>query len=91
MLFAMDRIVTLSERKQAEAQRRQQAVASLKAELSAYARARGGRFVYSAPLPATKCDTTAMWTSWWILRQTMMRRPGTSPNAPVGIVGLNPT
>lgn len=41
----MDRIVTLSERKQAEAQRRQQTVASLKAELSAYARAHGGRFI----------------------------------------------
>ncbi|HUN44402.1 MAG TPA: nucleotidyltransferase domain-containing protein [Acetobacteraceae bacterium] len=41
----MDRIVTLSERKQAEAQRRQQAVASLKGDLLTYARAHGGRFI----------------------------------------------
>ncbi|HTT97985.1 MAG TPA: nucleotidyltransferase domain-containing protein [Rhizomicrobium sp.] len=40
----MDRIITLSERKQAEAQRRQLAVASLKSELTAYAREHGGCF-----------------------------------------------
>ena len=41
----MEPIVTLAERKQAEARRRQQAVASLKHELAAYARAHGGRFI----------------------------------------------
>lgn len=41
----MERIVTLPERKAAEAQRRQQAVASLRPVLAAYARAHGGRFL----------------------------------------------
>jgi hypothetical protein len=40
----MQRIVTLSERKAAEAVRRQHAVAELVPALAAYARARGGRF-----------------------------------------------
>jgi predicted nucleotidyltransferase len=41
----MQRIVTLSERKTAEAARRQQAVAALVPVLAAYARAHGGRFL----------------------------------------------
>ncbi|MGA3400782.1 MAG: nucleotidyltransferase domain-containing protein [Acetobacteraceae bacterium] len=41
----MDRIVTLTERKAAEAERRRQAVESLRAALIDYARAHGGRFL----------------------------------------------
>jgi predicted nucleotidyltransferase len=41
----MDRIVTLAERKAAEAQRRRQAVAGLRVVLTAYARAHGGGFL----------------------------------------------
>ena len=41
----MQRIVTLSERKAAEAVRRRDAVATLAVALSAYARAHGGRFL----------------------------------------------
>ena len=41
----MQRIVTLSERKAAEAVRRRDAVAILAVALSAYARAQGGRFL----------------------------------------------
>ena len=41
----MDRIVTLPERKAAEAARRQRAVAELRRALDAYARAHGGRFL----------------------------------------------
>ena len=41
----MQRIVTLSERKAAEAVRRRDAVAALAVALSAYARAHGGRFL----------------------------------------------
>jgi len=41
----MDRIVTLTERKAAEAERRQQAVESLRVVLTDYARAHGGRFL----------------------------------------------
>jgi predicted nucleotidyltransferase len=41
----MQRIVTLTEHKQAEAARRQAAVAALVPVLSDYARARGGRFL----------------------------------------------
>jgi|HubBroStandDraft_6_1064221.scaffolds.fasta_scaffold2557857_1 predicted nucleotidyltransferase len=42
---AMDRIVTVAERKTAEAARRQRAVADLRCALDAYARAHGGRFL----------------------------------------------
>jgi predicted nucleotidyltransferase len=41
----MDRIVTLTERKTAEAARRQQAVESVRAALTSYARAHDGRFL----------------------------------------------
>jgi predicted nucleotidyltransferase len=41
----MDRIVTLAERKAAEAERRRQAVESLSVVLTDYARAHGGRFL----------------------------------------------
>ena len=41
----MDRIVTLAERKAAEATRRQRAVVELRDALAAYARAHGGRFL----------------------------------------------
>ncbi len=41
----MERIVTLPERKAAEAARRRQAVEDLRAVLTAYARAHGGRFL----------------------------------------------
>lgn len=41
----MDGIVTLAERKAAEATRRQHAVAELRRALDAYARAHGGRFL----------------------------------------------
>jgi len=41
----MDGIVTLAERKAAEATRRQRAVAELRRVLDAYARAHGGRFL----------------------------------------------
>jgi predicted nucleotidyltransferase len=41
----MDRIVTVAERKAAEAARRQHAVAELRRALDAYARAHGGRFL----------------------------------------------
>ena len=41
----MDRIVTLAERKAAEAARRNQAVAELRRELQAYASAGGGRYL----------------------------------------------
>ncbi|HVC63105.1 MAG TPA: nucleotidyltransferase domain-containing protein [Acetobacteraceae bacterium] len=41
----MDRIVTLAERKAAEAERRRQAVESLRAALTDYARAHAGRFL----------------------------------------------
>jgi len=42
---SMDRIVTLTERKAAEAARRQRAVADLRRALDAYASAHGGRFL----------------------------------------------
>jgi predicted nucleotidyltransferase len=42
---AMDRIVTVAERKAAEAARRQRAVAELRGALDVYARAHGGRFL----------------------------------------------
>jgi predicted nucleotidyltransferase len=42
---AMDRIVTVAERKAAEATRRQRAVVDLRRVLDAYARAHGGRFL----------------------------------------------
>ncbi|HLB98853.1 MAG TPA: hypothetical protein VJK90_14370, partial [Acetobacteraceae bacterium] len=42
---AMDRIVTVAERKAAEAMRRQRAVADLRRVLDAYARGHGGRFL----------------------------------------------
>ena len=42
---AMDRIVTVAERKAAEATRRQRAVADLRRVLDTYARAHGGRFL----------------------------------------------
>jgi predicted nucleotidyltransferase len=41
----MDRIVTLTERKAAEAERRRQAVESLRTVLTDYARMHGGRFL----------------------------------------------
>jgi predicted nucleotidyltransferase len=41
----MDRIVTLTERKTAEAERRRQAVESLRVALTDYARKHGGRFL----------------------------------------------
>jgi predicted nucleotidyltransferase len=41
----MDRIVTLPERKAAEAERRRRAVEDLRDALTAYARAHGGRFM----------------------------------------------
>jgi predicted nucleotidyltransferase len=41
----MDRIVTLTERKAAEAERRRQAVESLRMVLAGYARTHGGRFL----------------------------------------------
>jgi predicted nucleotidyltransferase len=41
----MDRIVTVAERKAAEAARRQRAVAELRSALGGYARAHGGRFL----------------------------------------------
>ncbi len=41
----MDRIVTVAERKAAEATRRQHAVAELRRVLDGYARAHGGRFL----------------------------------------------
>ena len=41
----MDRIVTLTERKAAEAERRRLAVAELRVVLTGYARAHGGRFL----------------------------------------------
>ena len=43
--WSVDRIVTLTERKAAEAKRRQHAVADLRRALDAYARAHGGRFL----------------------------------------------
>jgi predicted nucleotidyltransferase len=43
--WPMDRVVTLAERKAAEAARRQRAVADLRCALDAYARAHGGRFL----------------------------------------------
>ena len=45
----MQRIVTLTERKVAEAVRRQQAVAALVPVLADYARAHGGRFLLFGP------------------------------------------
>jgi predicted nucleotidyltransferase len=42
---SMDRIVTVAERKAAEATRRQRAVAELRGALDAYARTHGGRFL----------------------------------------------
>jgi predicted nucleotidyltransferase len=41
----MDRIVTLTERKAAEAERRRRAVADLRVVLASYAREHGGRFL----------------------------------------------
>lgn len=43
--MSMDRIVTLAERKAAEAERRRLAVAALRPAFAAYARAHGDRFL----------------------------------------------
>ena len=55
----MDRIVTLAERKATEAERRRQAVESLRLTLTGYARAHGGRFLLfgSAARGTMRCDS----------------------------------
>jgi predicted nucleotidyltransferase len=45
LMSGMERIVTLAERKAAEAERRQSAVDEMRPELAAYAREHGGRFL----------------------------------------------
>jgi len=78
-MSAMDRIVTLAERKAAEAERRQSAVDAMRPVLAAYAREHGGRFLLFGSAARGQ-----MSISSWTFRLTRSMTPGTLPSAPAG-------